>query len=266
MLVLTNLRAVRLAAGITPAVMHTVLASGAGFNHLNARQRAERYRRIEIRAAEPWFDEARTISAVLQTPILKLVSASDDLTLSGVELDRTVLSAHDHAAWGSGARIPLSLAVRLARTFGLHDMCDLVVSAMTQQIWDIMEANERNAEARGWCPWCQVDRIGGEPHLPTCLPQFLWGEKTRGFDGMVVPRPEAVRSRGKAIAAYGLRVVREARGRTQAEIAAAIGVTANHYAQMERQRHPLTPENAEALAHLYGIEKERLYAAPEDEA
>lgn len=78
-------------------------------------------------------------------------------------------------------------------------------------------------------------------------------------------RPEEAGTRGQGILAYGLRVVREARGLTQAEVAAAVGMNANHYAQVERQRHPLTPENAEALAHLYGIEKERLYAAPEDE-
>lgn len=212
---------------------------------------------------EPWFDEAVLLHRALGTSgILQLMTTSGDLASCpmGVRL------AEDITAFRAGMRMPLSLACRIALRFGLSDPAELVVTPLQMQMWDILNATERHPEAPGWCAWCGADIIGGQEHLPTCLPNNLWAPRNQVpyEDVFFKPRPRAPGQRRSFSAkARGLKALRLKHGRNQKNIADAVGMSANHYSRVERGEIPLTAVTAEKLAALFRVPVETIYAEPE---
>lgn len=220
----------------------------------------DRIRELELRLAEPWFDEALHIHRALG------VSGINDLFVSGYLTDCDLSPLDDDLpAWKSGTRAPLSLALRIAARFGLSDPALLATSPLLRQLWEVLVAGERHPEAPGWCTWCGADIFSGEDHLPTCLPHNLLGTCPPTEASADVPRqrPAKRAPRERGIPAYGLRALREDRELLQKDVAAVIGIHPNHYARVERADLPLTPEAAKALAEFYGVDQPVLYTRPE---
>lgn len=228
--------------------------------------RTVRLRALELREAEPWFDEALILHRAFCTPGLNNLILSDSLTLSSVESPLPT----DLVEWVSGVRAPLSLAVRVAIRCGLDDPCHLAPSPLFKQVWAVLEASERHPEAPGWCPWCGADIFSGDPHLPTCLPNNLFAARG-GIDGVdetlaysLAPKTRVTRRRG--IKASGLKTLRVEREMLQKDVADAIGIHPNTYARIERGALPLTVDNADRLAKLYNVHRAVVYAVPDEGA
>lgn len=245
MLVLSNLKAIRVSAGIGRALLARIAAL-----HI------DRVRDIELRKTEPWFDEALALSRILNTKgILPLIS-SDDLTTL---VDRDPPIPSDEQSWREGMRAPLSLAVRVAARYGLTDPADLVVSPIMLQAWDVMQHNERVVEAGGQCPWCS--ECGS--HAPTCLPNNLFTPNSNGTTFFEVSmRSKVPPGRKRAARAYGLKALRLASDFTQKQIAEAVGLSSNHYARTERGELTLSIENADKLAEFYGVSRALIFVEP----
>ena len=245
MLVLSNLKAIRVGSGIGRALLSRITTI-----HI------DRLRDIELRTTEPWFDETLALSRVLNTNgILPLISSDDLTTLA--ERDPPIPS--DEQSWREGRRAPLSLAVRIAARYGLTDPADLVVSPHLLQVWDVVEHSERVAGAGGQCPWC------GEagPHLPTCLPNNLLKPHSSGAIHVEVHmRSKAAPGRRKGARAYGLKALRLASDFTQKQVAEAVGLSSNHYARTERGELSLSIENADKLAEFYGVSRALIFVEP----
>ena len=259
MLSLANLRRLR----ISRDVPRPVIAALTAIN-------PERLRTIELRAVEPWFDEALAISRVLGTDgIIPLIIpghgdtgpiTSGNLTTSGV--DTGLATEHDIPIWRSGKRAPLSLAIRVAARLGLHDPADLAVTPLQRQIWDILQATERHPEAPGWCAWCGADIVDSRPHGEACLPHVLYAPHELP-DTIRPLRPLHKGARELGIRAYGLRALRERHNMRQTDMAGQLQLNPNYYARLERADLPLTPKLARRISELFQVEMASIYAAPE---
>lgn len=251
MLTLDNLKPTRLSKGFKRSHLADLVSLDE-----------ERLRDLELRKSEPWFDEACILARTLCIDGILPLIASDDLTLSVLEAPRET----DLATWRSGARPSLLLACRIARLFGLADPYELSVTPLQRQLWEVMQANERHPEAPGWCPWCAADIFGGDPHLPTCLPNNLYTPHAETVAGeQALPAPPRVRRRSQrshGMPAYGLKALREEREMFQKDAARLAGIHPNYYARIERSVVPLTVEVADALAEAWGVDRALLYARP----
>lgn len=266
LLTLSNLRLYRMSRNITRVNISDITA----LPH-------ERVKALELREAEPWFDEALLIARVLCLPgIIPLLTAGDggpgrissgDLRASGVDIG--ISTEHDLAIFHSGVRIPLSLACRVAAQLGLADPADLAVTPLQRQIWSMLESSERHPEAPGFCPWCGVDRFPLEdgtvaPHAPLCLPDILYTPKELP-DTITPPRAMHKGSREPGIMAYGLKEFRLKRGLMQKDMAEAIRLSTQYYARLERADYPLTPKLGRKIAEMFGVDIRVLYARPAGE-
>lgn len=220
------------------------------------------------RQEEPWFDEAVVISRCLGLGGIVPLITSGDLTHCPTGID---LGA-DVEMFRSGTRMPLSMAVRLSLRFGLTDPAGLVVTTLHQQIWEALESGERTSTP-GVCPWCRaVAPAAGErvPHLPTCLPDNLWGPRNRalGLDESFIPRPltDNTSRRGISRRAHGVKALRTKLMKTQEQFGAAAGIGTNYIAQIERGNIPLTIAKAERIAAAYRVSIESLYLPPDEDA
>lgn len=255
MIVLTHLKALR-----TRLAYPRVLLSGmSGIA-------PQRLRQIELREVEPWFDETVILTRLLGISSVMDLIASCDLTSFE---DDPKFFAHDVRYWAEGVRLPLPMALRLARRFGLARPDDLDVPALTRQIWDVLSATERHPEAPGWCAWCQADIAAGEAHSGACLPFHLWGERpSLGFTSEAIigeARPGVSGRRGGRAIAHGLHALRKAHGLTQERMGQIIGLNANYYSRIERGVMPLTLERGTALADRFGVSRDSIYLRPEIE-
>lgn len=209
------------------------------------------------RRVEPWLDEAYRIARVLSPAGIGPI-VSDHLTSMPAGTD----PRDDFDVWRIGARLPLSTAVRLTFRFGLDDPEELVTWPRHKQLWAVLEASERNPEASGWCPWCAADIVGGDPHLPTCLPHNIWGAPKTLPSTAIYSTPRTaspgMRRKGGSKGA-GLRVLREMMKLTQKDMATVCEIAVNHYAMMERGDRPLTYGTAEMLALKFKIDRALLY-------
>lgn len=250
---LTLLKAVYQSKSVTPAILSAL----TGIPKARLLKLAN-----SVGQEEPWLDEAVTLARVLNTGGIVPLIVSGNLTdcPMGFHLDADV------DAMRAGLRLPLSLACRLAVRFGLDDPIDLVVSERMMQIWSVLEASERNPEAVGWCPWCAADILAGAAHLPTCLPNNLWGPRdvvdarTLGY----IPRPTGTNHtrRGFSKIAYGVAPLRKSLGLTQPRMAEQVGMASNYLARIEQGNTPLTLRYAERLAAAFNVTVESLYGSP----
>jgi transcriptional regulator with XRE-family HTH domain len=251
MIYLTNLRNTRLALDIKRG--HIARITGID---------EPRIRALELREAEPWFDEAcklaRTLCCMRICDLLGDDWREDSLITSPMPNDLEV--------WRSGYRAPLSLALRISALFGLDDPYHLDVTPLMQQLWSVVEASERHPEAPGWCPWCAADIIGGDPHLPTCLGHNLLIPHLQrtGLGDLDLPRPYQKGQARMSAVAYGLKALRLGKELTQVQLAEQLGMGQNYYSQLERGVLPLTLKKANIIAAFYGVDRAVLYAAPED--
>ena len=247
MLVLSNLRPLRLHHELPRAA----LASVTRISHA-------RLKDIELRKAEPWWDEALAIARAMGCSVHELLSSRD---VTNLDLDPRFHAA-DLRFWEQGLRLPLSLALRLQVRFGLPSVEDLEPTMLMRQIWDIVEASERHPEAPGWCPWCQADRVAGELHRDDCLPHNIIGSRRvlDVADTPEGPRPARGGQRSGSAKVRGLRAIRERAGLKQSEMAEQLEFNVNHYARVERGELPLTLAKAEQVTRLFGATREEIFS------
>lgn len=258
MTTLANLKATRLSKGVTAPV----LASITGIEH-------DRIKELESltvsKRSEPWLDEAALLSRALCTEGITPLITSDNLTACDLGLD----VGGDLDAYRAGLRIPLSSACRIAVQLGLPDPELLIPDTLHRQVWDVLNATERHPEAAGWCAWCGADIFSGKPHLPTCLPDNLWGRDYTLRDTITAtPRPERAGNSGLSTSGkgWGLKAFRNSlnggEGVTQRELADAVDIDRNHYARMERCELPLTLTNARRMASHWRVDVDTFYRKP----
>lgn len=248
MLSLDNLRPLRTSHNLK----RPVLASLAGIP-------LDRLREIEMREVEPWFDEACALARCLNLVAIAPLWSSGNLTLSRLTELAGAPTGFDNEAWLAGGRIPLSLALRTSLAVGLPDPIHLSSTPLTRQMWDVLCASERNPEGAGWCPWCAADIIGGEAHLPTCLPSVLWYAPPAGVKSL--PKLTPARSRGGAagVHAWGLRRIRANLAKSQVEMAELMEVHPNYYSQLETCKKVLTYRRAKDLCDRLGLSVNEAY-------
>lgn len=255
MLFLSNLRPLRLSVG-------------ASRNHIAALTRIKpaRLAQIELRQAEPWFDEAIAIARTMNVSVHDLFAPED---MKAFDADPR-FNVVDLKFWSDGVRLPLPFAMRLQIIFGLPTLEDLIPSPLTRQLWAVLEATERHPEAAGWCAWCQADIFGGEPHTDHCLPHNLLGRRAVR-DGRVdagtadAPLPARKGARARSAKVPGLKALRERLYLTQAGMAERVGFNINHYARIERGELPLVLTKADYICQLFNVSRDSLFAAPDVE-
>jgi len=220
---------------------------------------AKRLRELELGKAEPWFDEALNIARTLNVSVHDLLSSRD---VTDFDTDPRFHAA-DVRYWTDGARLPLSVAMRLQYRWGLPTVEDLVPSPLMRQLWDIVEASERHPEAPGWCPWCQADRLAGEAHRDDCLPYLLLGARKTGREDIIGtvddPQPGRRGDRSGSARVRGLKSIREHVGWTQNEMAKYLGYHPNHYSRIERAELPLTRKKADFLCNTINVTRDQLF-------
>ncbi len=253
MLLLSGFRPLRIARGVKRADIA-----------LLTNIKLERLTDIDLRAVEPWFDEALAIARTLNVSVHDLLTVEDMKTFD----DDRRFYAVDLKFWGEGVRLPLSIALRLQSRFGLPMVEDLDQSLLVRQLWSMLESNERHPEAPGWCPWCRADIFGGAAHAATCLPHNLLGARAL-LQGRVqpgtadAPLPGRKGVRVGSAKVPGLKALRERLGLTQAEIARMIEFNPNHYARVERCELPLVIPKADTLCRLFNVSRDSLFTAPD---
>lgn len=210
------------------------------------------------RKTEAWFDEALIISRALCTGgIWPLITAGP---IKDVDLGRTLPDNLDLLMFRSGGRIKLSVACRVSRILGLADPVELVqpFHGLANELWRVISTNERNA-APGNCRWCNQPIVGDAGHLPTCLPDQIWGrrgeEMAPRIKALVPPERRGV-GRPVSSPAWGLAAIRDQLGLTQAEMAAKLGFKASsHYAQIERGEVKVRLDKADVFAVILGVDR-----------
>jgi len=222
-----------------------------------------RLKELELKEAEPWFDEALSIARALSISVHDLFVSGD---LTTFDYDPRFFAV-DLKFWTEGVRLPLSVALRLQHRFGLPAVDDLDPSPLTRQLWSVLEASERHPEASGWCPWCQADIVGGQKHADHCLPHNLLG--ARDLRGRVAigtadaPLPGRKGGRKGSAKVPGLKRVRELAGLRQAEMAQQLGFAVNHYARVERCELPLVLPKADLVCQLFNVSRDVLFGGCE---
>lgn len=222
---------------------------------------ADRLRELELRNAEPWFDEALLIARAFGCSVHDLLLPKD---MAGFDDDPRFFAV-DVKFWQDGVRLPLTIALRLQHRFGLSTVDELNPSALMRQLWSTLASGERHPEAPGWCSWCQADIAAGDPHTSHCLPNNLLG--VRALRGGVTeegtadaPRPLRGSHRTGSAKVHGLRVIREDQGLTQSEMARQLDMAVNHYARIERGELPLTHAKATLVMQLFNVSRDALFA------
>ena len=249
MLAISALKSVRIARSYPRPLLASITAI-----------QPDRLKSIELRNAEPWFDEALHIARALRVSIHDLLSSGD---LTQFDDDPRFFTI-DLKYWGEGVRLPLSTALRLQRRFGLPTVDDLEPTPLTRQLWSTLQASERHPEAPGWCPWCQADIVGGADHKAHCLPHMLLGVRSTRVviadDGTADPPKPARRGNRRGSAKVpGLRAIRARAGLTQAEMAEQIDFAVNHYARVERGELPLVLVKADLICKLFNVARDVLF-------
>lgn len=217
------------------------------------------------RPSEPWFDEAIIIARALCTAGIYPLITNGPGHL--VDLGTPLPGAVDIDLFRSGMRIRLSVACRVARAFGLSDPIELVQprAEMVAELWRIVATGERST-APGNCPWCNEAIVGDAGHLPTCLPNNMWGRRGREIAPHIklsVPPERRGVGRGAAFKVWGIKAIRERLGLSQAEMAAKCGYKApNHYARVERGEVTMNMDRASSVAVVLGVEVNDLIVRP----
>lgn len=254
---LENLRKLRQHSGLSPLTISRIADIARDrYNILEARSRVR---------AEPWFDEALTLSRILNLPgIIPLLS--DDLTPPAPDADLT----YDLTLWDTGARLPLSSAYRLAFRFGVPDPAALDVPPLMREIWSVVEQGERTG-ATGRCAWCGnvlSRRASGVSvgHDRACMAHNLLGDRRTpaGKPVTIAARPSEPGRGNLGRMAPGLRRFRVKRRFTQETAARRMGLTPNYYARIERCEVPLRVVLAEQLAILFDTSVGEIYAPDPD--
>lgn len=258
MLILTNLRSIRLRRGLSPTSM--CLLTGI------TDHRYRQLERIVGDKAEPWFDEAVRIARVLNVPGIRNLLDVFDVPPALTSFDLGMASPIDRRVYRSGRKMDLATACRVAIEFGLDDPFDLVFppAPVLNQIWATLEASERGAAA-GECPWCLADRRGGAAHLSTCLPANIMGVRAKHLEPNVSVSPSplvAGKIAGSSMHAHGLRALRAAAGQSQAQFGLAFGMQPDYYAKVERCVQRLPKRRAEALCNVLGCTLGDIYSQP----
>ena len=250
MLTLSNLRNIRVQRGLQRH--HIAAATGLSLDRIKSLE-------VVAHQREPWLSEAYSLHIALGTVgIMQLIDGQDVLTINH-GLDIGVSLPTDIAMHRSGARLPLSLACRIALELGLPDPAYVYrTDALFSQVWEIIEQNERGAPA-GVCPYCMADRRSGAAHARHCLPNSMWAPPRGVLPVGPLPR---VSVRGKLQGSgqgHGLRRERERAGMTQKQLAEAVRMNSNHYARVERGVDSLTTRKAEMLALILRCDVNDLY-------
>lgn len=248
MLLLNNLNALRVTRDITT----NQLAKLTGID-------LKRLRQLEYRGhkTEPWFDEAFLIHRVLGTQGIMPLITSDYLTDKELGPDM----AYDLEVFRSGARLPIDIACRVARQLHLSDPADLYVTQHARFMWSVLGAGERGGAPAGHCPWCWEPTAAGKPHALTCLPDMLWGERSKVLVPTLPAQPKPA-EKGKmrgSLPARGLKPMREKLGLSQREMGLKLGTNGNTVARIERLDFPLTRTMAEKWAKQSGINVNLFY-------
>lgn len=206
---------------------------------------------------EPTYAEAR-----LLTRILGLSTITSLMTVGTLHTMTNAFGTDDPSDldwFRMSADVPLSIACRLTVHLGLDDPLELDSLPIHAQLWDILASGERGSTP-GICPWCLNP---SDTHRPTCLPQALWSPRSVApYSTALFPRPARPRTRGDSHLAYGLKVVRAARGVTQQSLASEIGRNANYFSRIERLELKLTQANAEKIALKLNVPVERIFEKP----
>lgn len=221
------------------------------------------------RRTEPWFDEAIIIARALCTHgIWPLITSGP---VKDLDLGKLLPDDLDLAMFRSGTRLKLSVACRVAIRLGLSDPIELVqpYHGLVQELWQIIASGERQSDP-GNCPWCNQRIVGDAGHLPTCLPDHLFGARGDAMapriKALVPPEQRGV-GRPAASQAWGLAAVRTARSMKQHEMAAKLGYkSVNHYAQVERGEIKLRLDKAAVFANILGVDVHDLFKKSVEQA
>lgn len=254
MLTLARLSDTRIAKGVTRSVLSNL--TGIDVDDLRNLETGDKLR-------EPWFDEAILIASCLNTGgILPLIDPKH-LILRELgpfrESDLTFLHG--------GARIPLTMAIRISTHIGLDDPIELRTTARHSQLWDIISTNERGAEP-GQCPYCLADSLTNEPHDTFCLfTNLLRPRNARVQTPVNAPSPAIkrltnVRSGGYAC---GLQDLRKRMGMTQQDLSTLTGIPAMYISRIERLDLRLTAPKANVIATALEVDTALLYAQPPED-
>ena len=265
--VLRNLATIRVRTGIKDRdVVSIMKASGRhdGFT-------LERYRKLALgsRKSEPWYDEARDLSRILLLDgILPLVSDFDVMpgepypsgTLTSFNIgEHTGL---DLVMLRVKARMPLTVAMRLAARFGLNDPIELEQTPHLVQLWDTLASGERGGDAQ--CPWCREHTGTGAAHLPTCLGENLLGARTEVAHSTAgFPQPARASGKRASGAGRGVAHMRKLSRLTQVELGDRAGINSVYLSKIESGAVSLTEDKARALVRVLGCSMQALYDAPE---
>lgn len=218
------------------------------------------------RQAEPWLDEAWAL--------VRTLGIDDICTLIGTPLADIITyeaAVPDLDIWRSGCRLPLSTAVRLTRRFHLSDPIDLYevirlrkASPIVMETWSTVATGER-VRAPGACPWCAADTtVENAAHLPTCVPENLWGPRDQVLADHLQPRPRLPgrKQLGNSHPAPGLKAVRERFCKSQEQMAHSLNISVGHYSKVEACKTPLTRDLAIRIGHTFGIDPLDLTSPP----
>lgn len=204
---------------------------------------------------EAWFDEAVMISRGLAVDGIAPLITSGNLT----EIDLGRDMPYDLDVFRSGARLPLDIACRIARRFRMRDPIELSVTQQSRFLWSILGAGERDGS--GLCPWCRQPTTKGLGHAETCVPDVLWGERSRTIAPLLgaAPKPARKGLTSGSRPAYGMKSVRESMNLTQSQMAAKIHIAPSHVSHYETLRRPLTMTAANKFALILGIDVNRFF-------
>ena len=212
---------------------------------------------IEHRKVEPWLDEAILITRLFcLSHILPLL---DPAHIGSTQLTTSSLLS----AWHSPARLSLTQGVFIARLFGLPDPMLLDQPATARQLWELVGVSERTPIPHR-CPVCA--RSTPDPHLPTCYGHNLFGALSpldRAHTPALGQFDDHNMSQAKGLQAHGLRALRLGLGLDQAQMAAKLGYSRNHYAMMERGQRLVNGEKAARMAQILDIDRALLFLAPQ---
>lgn len=216
-------------------------------------------------ATEPWFDEAVAIYRVLGTAGITPLIGVGAFTRHDLAGMLPMPLPNDLDMLRAGVRLPLGLACNIALQLGLRDPVDLIVPDLSRELWRIIATGERTGRLTTSCPWCDQPIVGDAGHLPTCLPNNLWGGRGAHMVASPIdhlPRPPRKGERTGSAPARGLASLRAEMRLTQKEMAARLGTDSNTYAQLERCDRPLTHAMSGRFSQAINTKRERFYIDP----
>lgn len=210
------------------------------------------------RKYEPFLDEAVALARALGADGVLPLILSGDLTLS--ECDLGIPLPSDLSMLRANVKLPLSLACRIVKRLGIADPILLVQRPVDRELWEIVIKRSTGAV----CPFCRAPLVGVAGHLPTCLPDTLWGARDMPHDlNTLGALPQPLRpgkGRRGSHPAHGLKREREKAGVQAQHLAEVIGKRPDYYSRIERMKLNLTLELAERIAGVLKIDPAVLYA------